>query len=126
MNGNGAGGVGSRRISMDTAQVSAVSAYYRRSALVLSAVADDLAAHDFGTWARASVAADENPVAFGPSAATYAEMSATLSRRLRVQATAAAALADTLRNSALIMADGDQRVSGEISRALPAGEVDGR
>lgn len=49
MNGNGADGVGSRPISMDTAAVSAVSAYYRRSSLVLSAVADDLAAHDFGT-----------------------------------------------------------------------------
>ena len=126
MNGDGADGVGSRPISMDTAAVSAVSAYYRRSSLVLSAVADDLAAHDFGTWARESIAGDENTVAFGPSAAAYAEMSATLSRRLRVQATAAAALADTLRNSALTMADGDRRVAGEISRALPPSEVDVR
>lgn len=124
--GSGGGDDVSRRISMDTAQVSAVASYYRRSSLVLSAVADDLAAHDFGAWARQSTVRDADSATFGPSAATYADMSTTLSRRLRVQAAAAAALADTLRNSALTMADGDGRAATEISRALPAAEVDGR
>ncbi|MFE0751913.1 hypothetical protein [Gordonia sp. NPDC058843] len=126
MDGSGADDAGSRRIAMDTGQVSAVASYYRRSSLVLSAVADDLASHDFGTWARGSVVPEADSVAFGPLAAAYADMSTTLSRRLRVQAAAAAALADTLRNSALTMADGDGRVAVEISRALPAAGVDGR
>ncbi len=126
MDGSGADDVVSRRISMDTAQVSAVSAYYRRSSLVLSAVADDLATRDFGTWARDSGVPDGNSVAFGPLAAAYAGMSAALSRRLRVQAAAAAALADSLRNSALAITDGDDRAAVEIARALPASAKDVR
>ncbi|OUC78507.1 hypothetical protein [Gordonia lacunae] len=117
---------GSRRVSMDTAQVTAVSAYYRRSALVLSAVADDLATHDFGAWARDSGTSGQDSVTFGPSAAVYARMSSTLTRRLRVQAAAAAALAGSLRNSALAMADGDVDAAVEIARALPAAGTDVR
>lgn len=116
--GVGMDSAGSNRIAMDVEQVSAVAGYYRRSSLVLNAVADDLATHDFGRWARTD--ADPGPVpSLGPSAATYAEMSATLSVRLRMQSRAAAVLADTLRNSAIIMAAGDAHAADEITRATP-------
>ncbi|WP_238422078.1 hypothetical protein [Gordonia sp. 'Campus'] len=118
-----------RPIAMDTAQVSAVAGFYRRSSLVLSAVADDLAAHDFGGWARtrpessggASIGA---ATTFDELATTYRKLSATLAQRLREQAGAAGELADTLRNSAILMSDGDDHVAGEITRALPAARTD--
>lgn len=115
-------GTGSNRIAMDVDQVSAVAAYYRRSSLVLNAVADDLATHDFGRWARTD--ADTGAGAsLGPSAATYAEMGATLSARLRTQSRAAAVLAESLRNSAIVMAAGDAQAAGEIARATPGSPV---
>ncbi len=116
------GGVEPNRIAMDVEQVSAVSVYYRRSSLVLNAVADDLAAHDFGRWART----DAGPGAassLGPSAASYAEMSASLSARLRTQSQAAAVLAQNLRDSAIAMADGDARAASEIARPTPGSGV---
>ncbi|GAB99760.1 hypothetical protein GONAM_10_02310 [Gordonia namibiensis NBRC 108229] len=116
------GGIEPNRIAMDVEQVSAVAAYYRRSSLVLDAVADDLAAHDFGRWARAGAGPDA-AASLGPSAATYAELSASLSARLRSQSRAAAVLARNLRDSAIGMADGDAQAAGEISHATPAAEV---
>lgn len=118
-----------RPIAMDTAQVSAVAGFYRRSSLILSAVADDLETHDFGVWARTR---PEPPggvpigaaATFDELATTYRQLSATLAQRLRVQAGAAGELAGTLRNSAIVMSDGDDRVAGEIARALPAARTD--
>ncbi|MEO9328343.1 hypothetical protein [Gordonia aurantiaca] len=115
---------GSRRVSMDTDQVSAVASFYRRSALVVNAVADDLAAHDFGRWAHP----DATPAAGSPSeadetlsrlAGAYAEMSATLSRRLRAQSRAADLLAARLREAAEIMSAGDAEAAAGVSRAVP-------
>ncbi|MHC3001950.1 hypothetical protein [Gordonia metallireducens] len=112
------GGIEPNRIAMDVEQVSAVAAYYRRSSLVLDAVADDLAAHDFGRWARTDAGPDAAS-SIRPSAATYAELSASLSARLRSQSRAAAVLAQNLRDSANGMADGDAQAAEEIARATP-------
>ncbi|MBD0862001.1 hypothetical protein IA539_12365 [Gordonia sp. zg691] len=122
---------GVRQIAMDTEQVYGVAAYYRRSALVVTAVADDLTAHEFGTWARAHRApadagAGPDAATLARLAATYSEMSATLAQRLRAQARAAGVLADSLRNSAISMSAGDEQVAGEISRGLPASGVNPR
>ncbi|ASR02489.1 hypothetical protein RVF83_13855 [Gordonia rubripertincta] len=115
-------GIEPNRIAMDADQVAAVAAYYRRSSLVLAAVADDLAAHDFGRWARTDAGPDAAS-SLGPSAATYAELSASLSARLRSQSRAAAVLAQNLRASAIGMTAGDAQAAGQISHATPAAEA---
>ncbi|WP_312029393.1 hypothetical protein [Gordonia paraffinivorans] len=112
-----AAGTDAGRIAMDAEQVAAVASFYRRSSLVVNAVADDLAARDFGRWARSDLvdpSAEPDPVLSGLASA-YAEMSATLSRRLREQSRAAAALADRLRLSAETVSAGDADAAAGVA-----------
>lgn len=122
------GDIDPRRISMDTEQVTDVAAYYRRSSLVLNAVADDLALHEFGTWTRRPLPTEDHAGDTGPDlghlAAVYARMSDDLAHRLRLQSQAAGELADSLRNSAIRMAQGDEEVAATVSRGQPAPGAD--
>ncbi len=112
-----AAGTDAGRVAMDAEQVAAVASFYRRSSLVVNAVADDLAARDFGRWARSDLvdpSAEPDPV-LSSLASAYAEMSATLSRRLREQSRAAAALADRLRLSAETVSAGDADAAAVVA-----------
>ena len=113
------------RVKVDSDEVSDVAAFYRRTSLVVGAVSQDLAAHEFGTWAREhgdqiddARRADTTPhpdaELMRTLAARYAAMSAAVSDRLGRQSQAAAELADTLTAGTSKLVAGDAAAAAMI------------
>ncbi|MDL9938324.1 hypothetical protein QSJ18_16350 [Gordonia sp. ABSL1-1] len=118
-------------VAIDVAQVSEVVAFYRRTALVVTAAADDLASHDFGRWGSDDPAPDTelagaegvDPVEVRIdeyAAQRYSSLCSGLVSRLHAHAAAADDLATALHVTAGHLADADLEaatlLTAEISR----------
>ncbi|MGC4934188.1 hypothetical protein ACLQ3C_10945 [Gordonia sp. DT30] len=76
-------------MSVETDEVAAVAAFYRKTATVLAVAAGDLDDHRFGTWADAE---DDH----GDLSRRFVAIGRALAQGLRAQADSAAALSEAL------------------------------
>lgn len=97
-------------VDLDVDEVDAVIGFYRRCAQVVEAAASDLGGHAFGAWADPD---DDN----GHLGARFAEIGQSLGERLRVQAAAAATLADELAGGLGALADADAEAAARLRAA---------
>lgn len=103
---------GPDRLDLDVAAVERVGGFYRRSSMVLGAAAQDMSAHDFGTWASGE--------RFGPLGARLGAQGRELAQRLAHRAAEADRLAALIGRAVAPLVDADETAAHRIASAASA------